>query len=188
MQVYITKEKVIKNNKAEDVSTLEENTEADDNEHEAFIKKFAEKKMVIKFDNDPKNMPSDASECASSSVHAPTLSLSHKSEDEAAKFAIKQPRKAHSRWDRQGREFKSTVEKSKVNENTQGSKIERELDGLIATCTQNDNELREIEQKWLVKGKLTTSEIEKVAQLCTELKKIQMHRRRRPGASRAGLL
>ena len=74
-------------------------------------------------------------------------------------------------WDRQGREFQGLVAQSKVNDNTQGSKVEKELDEIVAVCSKADAELIAIEQATMVKGNLSDDDIATVAKLCDALKK-----------------
>ena len=150
---------------------IESQDASDSTLHEQFIKDFAERKTRIKYDNDPVNSPR-AHSSAASDVSATPTTQSIAVVDEATKFAIKQLRKVHSQWDRQCREFQSIITQSKNHDNTQGSKVERELDEVTEKCIKIDSELVQIEQCFMVNGKLTAAEVKQVAQLCTDMKKL----------------
>ena len=178
LQVLIITEKIKKKDGAIDETTLTETRDPEQpEEHEEFLKDFTAHKMEIKYRNDktpdmPAGQASNARSARPISTTTSEVSEPNKTEiDGKTKIAIKNLHKQHSSWDRQKREFQGLVSQSQLNENTQGSKVERELDKIVTACTEADTELTNIEQTFLVKGALSDSDIARVATLCDAIKK-----------------
>ena len=90
--------------------------------------------------------------------------------DEKTKIAVASLRKTHSQWGRSKREINGLVAQSEENHNTQGSKIERDLHKLVEDCTSMDDELVNLEQVSIVKGRLDDDQVKEVAELCARIK------------------
>ena len=90
--------------------------------------------------------------------------------EEKEKVAIASLRKFHGQCDRTKRDYKGVIALSKVNDNTQGSKCERELDATIARIATYDDELVSMEQEFMVKGSVTDEQIKHIADICGKIK------------------
>ena len=85
---------------------------------------------------------------------------------EAEKTCIACVRKAHSAWDRAARDHKSVCDRSKINDNTKGSKIESELEALQEIGKEIDATLQRYENKFLMGEPLTGDDISDAATQC----------------------
>ena len=173
LQVYLKDEKLTKNQAARDEQELTETKDAEDpDQHEAFVKDFVSQKIMVKSqsEHDAPARQSGSSDGKSCSEETLSMAGASKQIDEKTKIAMKSLRKHHSTWDRYKREFQGLVTQSQGNQNTQGSKIERDLQVLTEKGIEDDKALTDIEQKFIVKGVLGDDDIQRVADLCASLK------------------
>jgi hypothetical protein len=83
--------------------------------------------------------------------------------------SIKNGSKAHAEFDRKKREFQAVLMKSKANENTSGTKYERDLQALVDAGTPLDTEYLGFECKHKAGEMLSQETRDRIAEICKEL-------------------
>ena len=82
-----------------------------------------------------------------------------KEQVEKSKVAIQSLRKCHSLWDRANRDWQGVIKKSEACPNTQGTKIESDIEALISTASAVDGDAMALETQYLTAGVLTDAQI-----------------------------
>ena len=131
LQVFLSKEKSHKKEGAHDETELSETTDAEQaHHHETFLKEITAAKMNAMIEKEASSSATMSSRASVTSSEDVSNIQGKPPVDEKTKLAIRHLRKQHSSWDRTKREFEGAVAESKMNDNTQGSKIEKELEKL----------------------------------------------------------
>ena len=96
-----------------------------------------------------------------------------KEEQEAAKklaeTAIKNLRSCHGDWDRKRNDLNGVIERRKLNENTSGCKIERDLVTIVETCDEIDNRMLKVNTAYIATQQLGKEDIEELKRDAEEL-------------------
>ena len=80
--------------------------------------------------------------------------------------------RAHNEWDRRVRDFNTTIAKSKCNENTRDTPVERAVEGFIKDGSDVDDEIQKVLLKMKVSGELSSIECVDANVKCDEIVKI----------------
>ena len=80
-------------------------------------------------------------------------------EIEGMREAMTAAKKTHGEWERKKRDYEGIIESSKVNENTQGCKFERDLIVLAEEGVKLDTKFLNLERKFNAKSKMEPSDV-----------------------------
>ena len=149
----------------EDSGQLKEHVEINPESHQAFLHEFAHTKAMAK-KKIPDSAGASATPCSGSTASNPD---SEAPLDATTKTAVTNLRKCHTAWDKCKREWDATVASSKINQNTEGCKPERDLEKMVADGSAEDMKIQKLEQHVLQGERFSQDQIQESAELCTKL-------------------